>query len=178
MDNELAQILDGRFLEGYGDFDPEQLRSARERCRRVETSLSYLRRLAQARIDIVTAELERRAAGGDPTNLDDLVARLPSVLADDTTPGRAGPMPRYLAPGRIEGSLVEELAGMEVEARLNELPLVADDWLETTRDALVAYEHRVSELRRELFERIDVLGVELGRRYRDGETDIDAVIGS
>lgn len=177
MDTELEQILDGHFLDGYETFDAERLRAMRQRCQRVETSLSYLRRLAQGRIDIVTAEIDRRASGGDPLDLDDLVARLPTVLSDRTRSNQVGPMPQFLAPGRVQGELAEELAAMEIEAHLSDLPDVSAEWLENTRGKLVAYEQRVSKMRRELFGRIDTLGVELGRRYRDGAADIDALIG-
>ena len=39
-------------------------------CAEIETELSYVRRLAQARIDIIQAEVDRRAAGG---SLGDLI---------------------------------------------------------------------------------------------------------
>lgn len=177
MDSELDRILDPHFLDDHETFDVERLRDMRERCRRVETSLSYLRRLAQGRIDIVDAELSRRADGGDPADVDDLVGRLPEAMSEHSASDHAGPMPRSLAPGRIDGALAEELAGMEVESRLNEPAEVTDDWLRSTRERLGDYERRVSELRRVLFERIDTLGSDLVRRYRDGDGDIDAIIG-
>lgn len=177
MDTELEQILDDEYLDDLTNWDVPELRAARTRCQRVETSLSYLRRLAQGRADIVQAELDRRTGGGDPEDLDDLVARLPDVLSEGSRPAHVGPMPQHLAPGRIEGALAEELADMEVEAHLSELSEVPTDWLERTGDRLVDYERRVSDLRRSLFERIDALGSELARRYREGAADIDAIIG-
>jgi hypothetical protein len=177
MDTDLEQVLDDRFLDGHETFEADRLRAMRQRCQRVETSLSYLRRLAQGRIDIVTAELDRRAKGGDPFDLDDLVSQLPSVLSDRTRSSQVGPMPQFLAPGRVGGALAEELAGMELDAHLSALPDVSADWLESTRERLVDYEQRVSKLRRALFDRIDTLGAELGRRYRDGAADIDTIIG-
>ena len=47
-------------------------------CAALETSVSYLRRLAQARIEILEAEEQRRAAGG---SVEDLIADLPRILA-------------------------------------------------------------------------------------------------
>lgn len=177
MDTELEQILDDSFLDGHEALDVDHLRAMRLRCQRVETSLSYLRRLAQGRIDIVTAELDRRSQGGDPLALDDLVSRLPAVLSEGTRSNQVGPMPQFLAPGRVEGKLADELAAMEFDAHLSELPEVSGEWLDETRQRLVAYEQRVSQMRRRLFDRIDTLGAELGRRYRDGDADIDALIG-
>lgn len=176
MDQELQQLLDDHFLDGLANRDAEMLRSMRARCQRLETSLSYLRRLAQGRIDIVASELARRAEGGDPGDLDELVDRLPDVLSDRTRTAGVGHLPQYLATGNIEGTLVEELADMEVEARLSELPTVSAEWLTSAREHLTSYEHKVSALRRGLFERIDAIQEELIRRYRVGEATIDSVI--
>lgn len=176
MDSELAQILDDRFLDGHETVGADVLRERRDRCRRVETDLSYLRRLAQGRIDIVSAELERRARGDAPGDVDALVDQLSAALSDRPASGPSGPMPKFFAPGRVEGELADELAGMEIEGHLGELTQVSTEWLEDTRRRLVDYERRVSGLRRRMFERIDTLGSELVRRYRDGDADIDQVI--
>ena len=176
MDRELATLLDDHFLDGHADFDVARLRAVRERCQRAETSLSFLRRLAQGRIDIVTAELDRRAQGGDPADLDGLLDCLPSVLSDRTRSSQVGPMPRQFAPEAVDGELADELAAMGFDSHLSDLPAASDEWLTSTRDRLVAYEQRVSGLRQALFERIDALGEDLARRYRDGDADIDALI--
>lgn len=176
MDSELEALLEPHFLDGLTDRDLAEIRAMRERCQDLETALSYLRRIAQGRIDIVSAELARRDDGGDSADLEALLERLPQVLSDRTRSTGAGHLPRYLAPGRLEGTLVEELAHTEVEAHLSELPTVTTDWLRRTRDMLMDYERRVSKLRRELFGRIDVIQEELTRRYREGEADIEAVI--
>lgn len=176
MDTELEEILDDHFLDDHETLDADRLRAMRTRCRELETSLSYLRRLAQARIDMVTAELDRREAGGDSAGVNDLLERLPTVLADQPSSGPAGPIPSHLAPGPVEGTLADELAEMEAASHLDELSTVPAERLETTRDRLDDYERRVSELRRALFERVDTLGAVLGRRYRDGEVDIATVI--
>ena len=75
-----------------------------EECREVETELSYVRRLAQARIDIIRAEIDRRAAGG---SLGDLIAALPEILADDGAARRSGRQPpaRAISPPTSTRSL-------------------------------------------------------------------------
>ncbi len=176
MDDELNEVLDGHFLDGLGDRAIDELRAMRARCQRIETRLSFLRRLAQGRIDIVTSELQRRSAGEDPGDLGGLIASLPDVLADRTRSSGAGHLPQYLEPGRIEGELVDEFTGLEIEARLGDVGAASEAWLTGARDQLVDYEKRVSTLRRSLFERIDTLTEELARRYRAGEVDIDSVI--
>ncbi len=176
MDTELETVLDEGFLDGHERLDADRLRDLRARCSGLERAVSYLRRLAQARIDIVTAELDRRAEGGDPARVADLVSRLPAVLADGPTSGPSGPLATSVEPEVVEGALADELATMELAAHLDSLGEVPTDELRTIRGRLVDYERRVSGIRRVLFERIDVLGVELGRRYRTGEADIARTI--
>jgi hypothetical protein len=176
MDQELAEILDPRYLEGIDEVPVAEVRARRSSCQEVETALSYLRRIAQGRLDIVSTELERRSAGGDPGHLEDLIERLPEVLSDRTRGPGVGHLPTTLSPGPIEGALVEELAAMEVEATLTDLPGVSDAWLRTAQERLVAYDRKVSGLRRSLFDRIDALQHELGRRYRSGEASVDRLI--
>lgn len=176
MDAELARLLAPNYLDDLATIDAAEIRSRRAACQEVETTLSYLRRLAQGRLDIVAVELERRASGGDPTDLDELIARLPEVLSDRTRGPGTGHLPRVIAPGRVEGELAEELAGMEVDAHLTDLPAVSDEWLRSTKARLLDFEHKVSGTRKELFGRIDALQAELGRRYRLGEVSVDALI--
>ena len=176
MDQELAEILDPRYLEGIDEVPVAEIRARRIACQEVETALSYLRRIAQGRLDIVSTELERRSAGGDPGDLESLIDRLPEVLSDRTRGPGAGHLPQALVPGPLEGALVEELAGMEVEAHLTNLPQVSDTWLRTSQERLVEYERKVSGLRRSLFDRIDAIQDELSRRYRSGEASVDRLI--
>src|ERR687896_2054292 len=84
----VERITDPAYLEGLADKDLAELRAMREECREGELELSFERRLCQARIDILSAELERRAGGGGEG---DLVSRLPQILAKDTAGvGRSG----------------------------------------------------------------------------------------
>ena len=45
----------------------------------LETEVSYVRRLTQARIDILEAELNRRSSG---QSLEELIQQLPQILSD------------------------------------------------------------------------------------------------
>src|SRR5207244_11375124 len=49
-------------------------------CTELETEVSFVRRLAQGRIDILDAERDRRASGG---SLEDLIGSLSKILADE-----------------------------------------------------------------------------------------------
>ena len=70
----------------------------RDLCQQVEGGLSYVRRLAHGRLDIVGGELARRRAGGDPADLADLVTQL---FNDETKKRDAGPRFRVLPYGRF-----------------------------------------------------------------------------
>ena len=90
-------VLAPDYLDGLGSRSDDDLEAMHEECMELETEVSYVRRLAQARIEILTAEQRRRATGG---SVADLVAALPEILAD---PGpRPGPassrLNRHLAP--------------------------------------------------------------------------------
>jgi Mg2+ and Co2+ transporter CorA len=75
------RILDPTYVEALDRRAIDDLRLMRAECGEVETEVSYVRRLAQARLDIIAAELKRREDGGD---LGDLIASLPEILAGDT----------------------------------------------------------------------------------------------
>src|SRR4051812_18256568 len=109
MDAELDRICQADYLGDLAGRPIDALRTMRAECQTVETGLSYLRRLVQGRLDVVTAEIERRAAGGDRDDLSTLIGKLPQILSDRTrTPG-VGRLPQHLAPGDVRGALASEL---------------------------------------------------------------------
>ena len=70
----IDRVLEPEYLEGLDGRSLDEVRDMDRECTEIETELSYVRRLAQARIDIIQAEVDRRAAGG---SLGDLIAALP-----------------------------------------------------------------------------------------------------
>ena len=88
----IDKVLDPEFL---ADLSAVAARRAAPRgtaeCLEIETEVSYVRRMAQARLDILEAELDRRAAGG---SVGDLIAALPEILADE---GPRAPVDRRAA---------------------------------------------------------------------------------
>lgn len=148
----------------------------RTACQEVETGLSMLRRMVQGRLDIVRSELDRRASGGEPGDLTDLIARLPEVLSDRTrTPG-VGRLPQIMAPGELPPELEAELDDIAGSGHLADLPSRSEADLQRMTEQLHAFEQRVSEHRQALFERIDALQAEITRRYKDGEASVDALL--
>ena len=63
---ELDRLLQPDYLGDVQARPIEEIRAMREECRRAEDGLSYVRRQAQGRLDIVANELQRRAEGKGP----------------------------------------------------------------------------------------------------------------
>jgi len=94
-DRRIDRVLAEGYLDQLATRPLSEIRGLREQADQEETDLSYLRRLLQARLDLVQDELDRRAEGRPVPA--DLVAHLPR-------PGRGvtGPLnPRV--PGRVDG---------------------------------------------------------------------------
>jgi hypothetical protein len=156
-------ILDPAYLSGVADRSLDDLRQMHGECLEVETEFSYVRRLAQARIGIVTAERDRRAAGG---SVGDLLSALPRILADDFP--RPAPehtrIPRLLAPAPN----IQWRRGLEYlinDATLVNLPTISDDEIRRTLAKLAELEEDTSKRRREIHAVIDVIEAELAARH-------------
>ena len=89
MDAALNRVLANDYLADLGGRSVADLRSLRAECQTVENKLSYLRRLVQGRLDIVTGEQERRKGGGDPGDTADLIERLPELEGEVSSFRRA-----------------------------------------------------------------------------------------
>lgn len=176
MSSDLAALLDPGYLGDLTSRPMDEVRAMRTECQEVETGLSLLRRMVQGRLDIVGLELTRRAEGGDPSDLPDLIARLPEVLSDRTHAPGVGRLPQMMAPGELPADLEAELDGIVGAGHLADLPSVDDDNLRTMADALAAFERKVSGHRHDLFERIDALQAEITRRYKTGEATVDSLL--
>ncbi len=77
-------MLDPGYLAEIESHSVEELRAMHSECLELETEVSYIRRLTQARLDILEAEIERRSSG---QSLEQLIEALPRILAD---PGPRG----------------------------------------------------------------------------------------
>jgi len=159
-------ILEPSYGEGLADKPIDDVRAMHEECLQVETEFAYVRRLAQARIDIIRAELERRAAGG---TIGDLVAALPQILADDypRPEPSSSRLPRYLAPAPA----IEWKRGLEhliADATLVNLPTLSDDELRVALEQLGDLERETSGRRRALHGVIDRIEGELTARHAAG----------
>lgn len=176
MRDTLQTILADDYLGDLTAADMTVLRERRAECKDVETGLSYLRRLAQGRLDVVAAERTRRQEGGAVDDLEDLIARLPQLLAGNTRSPGTGRLPSGFGTGAIDEDLADELDDIITAGHLADPAELTEDALASAEVELKAYERRVSDLRRSLFDRIDAIEAELTRRYRTGEASVDSLL--
>jgi hypothetical protein len=76
----IDKVLDPSYLADLPEWSLDAPSRRHAECLDIETEVSYLRRVTQARIDILEAELDRRARGG---SVGDLIAAVPEILADE-----------------------------------------------------------------------------------------------
>lgn len=158
------------------EFDPrllplDDLRALRAQLQHDDDVVSYVRRLTQARLDLVRAELRNRAAGDDDANI---TGELPAILGSQLTGGPARP-PRP-AEEYSNHPLALALEDLCSEAGSTDLPSMSLEELGSYIAALYEFEQARSAERKELFARIDELSAELVRRYRNGEADVDGLL--
>lgn len=153
----------------------EELRAKRNDAQAIEVGLSYLRRLAQGRLDIVAAEQRRRTEGAEPLDHDHLVAGLSDILGDHLHAPGNGRLPQLLGPDLTEfdTARIDEIAG---PGRLAHLDDLADEDLVGLVESLSTYESELSSERRTLHVRIDALQAEITRRYKTGEASVESLL--
>ncbi|GAA4777428.1 ABC transporter substrate-binding protein [Streptomyces sanyensis] len=147
-----------------------ELRTLRRESQRDEADLSYLRRLVQGRLDILRAEVGRRADPESP-----VVDRLSEILADP--PSRRGSSARHVTLSTPHGEEYRRLASeMLDEIALSDLDARTDEELRTAMGRLISYERQVSRRRQELQRMADDCSAEIARRYREGEAQVDDLL--
>jgi hypothetical protein len=164
-------LLDPAFLAGSVSAPMAEVRRLRRQAEQEEVNLSYTRRLLQGRLDIVRRELQRRAEH-DGRSLVDL---LPEILSEK---GR-GPAHGLGRHQTVQPSAPEEYESWVnglTDADLSSIAELPDADLERAARALAAAESGLSERRRGVQQVMDGLAAELGRRYRDGEADVAALL--
>lgn len=161
------EVLDPRALS------LDELRSLRNRLQVEDDEVSYVRRVAQARVDLVRAEAHRRDRG---ESNDDLSSELRVVLSTHLTGG--APRPPRPVDHVGDNALSDELDDVCTENGFGRLEQLSDDELGGLEHQLTAFERRVSDDRRDRYDRLDALSAELVRRYREGEATVDGLLGT
>lgn len=170
----IGRVLAADYLAGLPALPLDELRSRRGEAIAEETDLSYLRRVLHGRIDILAAELARRANPAQGT----LLAQLARILADDASSARPSSA-RHLP---IDGAGAGDYR-LWLEAELDRMavPDLAghpEEYLLDVAGRLRDHEAEVSDLRRRIHEIVDRCALELGRRYREGEAAVDDLLAA
>jgi hypothetical protein len=173
---DLERVTSPAYLANLLTRPISEIRSMRAEGQSIENGMSYVRRVAQGRIDIVAAELQRRREGGDPADLTDLVARLPDILADRSRGSGPVRAPHDITVDRIADELIDELDAILRPGAIGDLTHQDEAELTATRDALSDFERSLSSTRRALHDTLDTLQAELTRRYRTGEATVDSLL--
>ncbi|GDX25784.1 hypothetical protein LBMAG12_01580 [Actinomycetes bacterium] len=147
------------------------LRAERDTLRQQEDAVSFVRRLAQGRLDLVTAVKRHRADGSGAVSVAEIVR---SGVGPAPSTGSARP-PRDTEVSADHPLLAEfdalcDSLGFDNMADLDDLGLTS------LENGIQVFESAQSDLRRRLFDRIDALTAELVRRYRDGDASVDTLL--
>ena len=172
-------MLDPSYVAGLESLPMEELRARRTACQTLEVGLSYQRRMAQGRLDLVGAERNQRAGGANAPHVGDdteeMVQQLSGVLADRGRAPGFGRLPQLMAPEAedVDTAELDAIAGPGALAGLADLD---EEALAGLVERLSAYERSVSDQRHELHTRIDALQAEIARRYRTGEATVESLL--
>ena len=124
---ELDRLLDPSYLGELEARPIEEIRAMRAECQQVEAGLSYLRRLVQGRLDIVAAELSRRAEGKPASDTASLIDQLPEILGHNVQAPGLGRLPTSLDPPDNLDQITVELEGILHFTSLTGLSEITDD---------------------------------------------------
>lgn len=149
-----------------------ELRGQRADLQHEDDAVSFVRRVAQARLDLVRAEQRRRTA--TEQRGDDISDELPAILGAHLTGGT--PRPPRPADDFSDHPLARALDELCAEWGNADLGAMSDQELREFADQLHDFEQQRSVERRDLFSLIDAFSAELVRRYREGEADFAVLL--
>lgn len=176
------ELTNPEFIQNLANLPIEEVRRRRGLCQDAEEALSLRRRLVQGRLDIVQAELYRRAGGGSAADVSKLVEALPNILVEHGD--------RHLGPGRLTSLghettdlgpdfdvFLSELDKIVDGAKLSDLSGESDADVKSIADQLDEKERGISQQRHQLHRHIDAFQEEIVRRYKSGEASVDTLLG-
>jgi hypothetical protein len=170
------QLLEPIAADDLVELPIEEVRARRAAATEVETGLSYLRRMVQGAIDIVTRETGHRSGETELSRGDDLLDELPDILGDSGRPAGVGRLSQTLEPTQLDAALEAEYQALVGNGRLARTGQIEDTELQQLREQLTDLEARVSAKRRAYLDQIDLLQAELTRRYQSGEASVDTLL--
>jgi hypothetical protein len=154
-----------------GDLDITQLRAERSRLQQLEDAVSFVRRVAQGRLDLARDERRRRSENLPSV---DVTTDLAALFGQEHGGGSTRP-PRDTVVS-LDHPLALDLDSLCDEVGFGTLGSLDVDSLDAAIDRLDQFERRCSDQRRALFEQIDALTADLVRRYKLGGASVDSLL--
>jgi hypothetical protein len=166
----IDRVLAEDFASDLSALDLDEVRSRRRDAEQEEADLSYVRRMLQGRMDILRAELARRAGGGDK-----IVEHLSQILSDAARSDHG--LGRFL---RVEPSRVDEhrrlVEQVIADVGVSDVEQHSDDELRAALGRLEGFERGISEDRHRVQQVMDALTTEVAERYKSGSASVDDLL--
>lgn len=175
MITDLDELLLANDLSSLPSRPIEELRALRERLGEIENGLSFVRRMAQGRLDIVLAEFHARLQGRVET-AHDLLDRLPEVLSGQA---RGTGIPRAVRESEMPGFTDQILAELDQLLHPTDLTSIESldvDALDAAAQRISSFERSLSVKRSEVHRLIDEVQDEIIGRYRSGSVTVDDLL--
>ncbi len=172
---ELDELLLTNDLGSLSTRPIHDLRALREQLGEIEAGLSFARRMAQGRLDIVLAEFHSRLQGRAET-AQELVGRLPEVLSGQV---RGTGQPRAVRDVEFPPFTEQILGELDQLLHPTELTGIDDlgvDDLDAAAQRVSAFERSLSAKRSEVHRLIDEVQEEIIGRYRNGSVSVDDLL--
>jgi hypothetical protein len=167
----IDKVLADDFTDGLDTIDLDDLRGRRREAEQEEADLSYVRRMLQGRMDILRAELARRAGG----NQAKIVEHLSQVLSDSGRNDHG--LGRFL---RVEPSRVDEhrraVEQVIADVGVSDVEGHSDEDIRGALGRLEKFEHAVSEDRHRVQKVMDALTAEVAGRYKSGAANVEDLL--
>src|SRR5437763_6327268 len=169
----IDRVLADDFLSGLPAQSIDDIRSLRADAEQEEADVSYLRRMLQGRIDIISAELERRRGASGAS----LVDALPRILADDRGSPHGLGQHRTVEPSRVDQHR-RRVEALVADVDISNVTAHSDEELNRALEVLVAEERDTSQTRQRIQLVVDACAAEITRRYREGEAAVSDLLPS
>lgn len=175
MQPALEQLVSSLGPDEYSALDLESIRVLRSQASANEEAVSYLRRVVQVRLDIVTSELDNRRSGGSPSDVSDLISRLPGLLFDAHTVSGSNRPPSSLKVPDVSDDLMAMVDAVLPTSQLVALNELSEQEIVALSDETKELESEISATRRRLHGVIDSLGRELAQRFRADGSQVGSI---
>jgi hypothetical protein len=169
----IDQISDPAFVEGLVALDLDTLKDRRRMCDELENELSYYRRMLHGRMDLLAFELRRRSGAETRT----LIEALPEILTDHGQGHDPSRRPVSLSIPDLPEHGRRKIDEVLEADFLTRIALVEEDELREIQSLLIETEHEISEQRRVVHDRRDLIQSELTTRYKNALGGFDELLG-